>query len=103
MDPAILIPIFAAFLGGGAVALYLARSQRDSIIVGASDKAVDVVTKALDRQEEDNEKLRERVRLLEVALGEAVEVSQECRRRVEALTRRVEELGGKVDDLSGDD
>lgn len=103
MDPTILIPIFAALVGGGAVAFYLARSQRDSIIVGAAEKAVIVVSGTLDRQDKENTELRERVRVLEVALGEAVNVSRECRRRVEQLTRRVAELGGKVEDLSGDD
>lgn len=69
MDPSVLVPIFVALLGGGAVAFYTARPRRDSIIAEASKQAVSVVTDALERMEEEMTDRDERIAQLEAELG----------------------------------
>lgn len=83
-DITALAPILVALVAGGAVALYTARPQKDSIIATAANTAVDVVNKSLSRLEEDLVQARERIAVLEAQL----------------LRERVE--NARIDELEGD-
>jgi septal ring factor EnvC (AmiA/AmiB activator) len=87
MDLTSIIPIIVALLAGGGVAFYTARPKKDSIIADAADKAVDVVTKAIDRQENDLRRQGE-------DLLDLVEELRKARERIAVLEsnlRRTEE------------
>lgn len=93
MDVTAFVPIIVALIAGGALTLYTARPRKSSIVAEAADKAVIVVGKALDRQEEELDKARRRIVLLEDAaiLLEA---------RVHRLRDEVERLGGDVERIN---
>lgn len=94
MDISPLIPIIAALLGGGAVALYLARPRKDSLAVETSKNALEIVDAALERLEDDMKDRDERVAQLEAELGKEMY-------KVSLLAREVTRLGGDATAVLG--
>lgn len=86
----LLMPLILALLSGGGVAWYTARSTKKLSDVGATEKAMAVVSVALDHLEDDNQSLRERIAVLEAKALESQE-------RIGKLVDAVERMGGKVD------
>lgn len=103
MELEALVPLAAALVAGGGVALYTARPRKDSIIAEASEKAVQVVTSAIAQLEEDNGRLRERVAVLEAELITAVAARDTLEDRVFDLGRQVAALGGDVKKIQDDE
>jgi hypothetical protein len=114
--------LLLALVGGGAVAIYLARSNRDSIIAGASKEAVSVVRDALAQQKGEIADLtsqlvtaRDRITVLEgqhtsavADHTESLAIIHQCRLRIVHLCEAIVALGGTVDDTdetgdAGDD
>jgi septal ring factor EnvC (AmiA/AmiB activator) len=105
------IPIIAALLTGGGVAFYTARPKKDSLIADAADKAVEVVTRAIERQEADLRRqqqdlremqgelrmARERIAVLEANLMRVASAAT-----TEALQSALEHLRAEVVRLDGD-
>lgn len=102
MDIDSLIPVIGALLGGGAIAFYTARPRKDSIIAEASEKAIAVVTTAIARLEADNNRLRERIAVLEAELTTAISARDALEDRVFDLGQQVALLGGDVKRIQDD-
>lgn len=87
-------PIIGALIAGGAVTFYTARPRKNTLIAEAADKAVDVVTKAIDRQEilitqqatalrvheEELRKARDRIVALETELRTTIDTTAQALR-----------------------
>lgn len=99
MDLASFLPIVVALMGGGAVAIYTARPRKDSIIAEASEKAVEVVSKAIERLESDLASARTRIEALEAELRVTRELAKTFEERVYLLRTEVMRLGGDVERL----
>lgn len=97
MDITQLLPIVIALLGGGAVAIYTARPRKDSIIAEASEKAVEVVSKAIARLENDLAAARTRIEHLEAELRVTRDTANRFEDRVYQLRSEVMRLGGDVE------
>lgn len=109
MDIAALAPIIVALVTGGAVTFYTARPRKNTLIAEAADKAVDVVTKAIDRQEaqirqqaEDLRSARERIAALETQLRNSIEAVNALRREVRRLGGDVEQINGRIGEADDD-
>lgn len=89
-----IIPLLIALFSGGGVAWYTARSTKNLANAGATEKAMGVVSVALDHLEDDNQSLRERIAVLESKVIES-------QVRISKLTDAIERMGGKVD-VNGD-
>lgn len=100
MDLASFLPIVVALIGGGAVAIYTARPRKDSIIAEASEKAVEVVSKAIERLESDLAMARTRIETLEAELRVTRELAKTFEERVYLLRTEVMRLGGDVERLN---
>lgn len=109
MDLPSLLPLIGALIAAG-VAVYLARSNRDSLIAATTKNTVEAVGLVLDRQKAEITALtetlsatRERLAVLEAQHREnqtntemqATEL-RDCRQRVVRLIHAVESLGGHV-------
>lgn len=115
MDLTAFVPIIVALIAGGAVAFYTARPRKNTLIAEAADKAVDVVTKAIDRQEvqlqhqaeslraqeEELRKARDRIVALEIQLRNTIELTAQAEQRIAALHKEVERLGGDIEGING--
>lgn len=91
-DVTAFAPIVVALAAGGAVTFYTARPRKQTLIAEAADKAVDVVTKAIERQEvqlkhqaealrlqeEELRKARDRIVVLETQLRTTIESTAEA-------------------------
>lgn len=108
MDIAAFVPIIVALIGGGAVAVYTARPRKESIIADAAEKAVLVVSSAIDRQAQDlaavQEQLacaRERIAVLEAERGVLAARVTSLRREVVRLGGDIDRIGKQVDEPNG--
>lgn len=95
-DITALAPILVALVAGGAVALYTARPQKDSIIATAASTAVDVVNKSLSRMEK--ERIQDREDLAQARERIAVLEAQLLRERAES--GRISELEAELQDAN---
>jgi chromosome segregation ATPase len=102
MDLAQFIPLIIALVGGGAVAIYTARPRKDSIIAEASEKAVEVVSRAIGRLESDLAVARSRIEALEAELRLTRETAARFEERIYLLKAEVTRLGGDVERLNKD-
>jgi chromosome segregation ATPase len=90
LDSTIIVAIIAlvgALVGSGGVTIFLARSNKDSIVAKTANDSIDAVVKSMERlekdvnrQESENKALRDRVSALEHALSKTSEATAEALR-----------------------
>lgn len=93
MDLSILVPILTAF-AGGVGALFLLGPRKNSIIAEASQHAVEVVEKALERMEDEMVSCHEQIARLEGELGREMAGRHALELQVDVLSAEVRRLGG---------
>lgn len=87
LDIASLVPIIVALIAGGAVALYTARPKKDSIIAEASERAIGVVTKAIEQLEGELKEARETIAELRFEIKACKETIAMANRTIELMVR----------------
>ena len=104
---AVVLPLLMVLAGGGWVAFYTAKPRKDSIITEASERAVNVMDKAIDRLDAEAIEARERIAVLEALLARneaevarLTKVNVALEARIVVLRDEVTKLGGDVEKIN---